>query len=85
MTRATVKHPKDRKRGDAVLLTGKQARQIVTLLGKLQDSLESAIDSCLLEGETQPRDARLKPFVKHDRRDWKRAEDLIKTLTQVSA
>lgn len=56
-------------------LTKKDARQLIRLLGLLQDHLESAIDSALVPGtsEAMPED---QAGVAKDRKDWRLAEAL---------
>jgi hypothetical protein len=56
------------------------ARTMVRLLGLLQDHLESAIESCLLPGATDPGEEH-RLDVARDRRDWRAAETLVKKLT----
>ena len=66
---------------NAVQLTRRDAAALVRLLGELQTHLESAIESGLVPGETEPRE-QYGPDVAADRRTWRRAEDLVMLLTE---
>jgi hypothetical protein len=63
------------------VLEPREAKTLVRLLGELQNDLESSIDSCLLPGQTKPRNRSLAASVARDRRMWKEAEELIAKLT----
>lgn len=60
-------------------ISKRDARSLLQLLGLLQDHLESAIESSLLPGITEPmpEDAH---NVLLDRRDWRAAERMVKKL-----
>jgi hypothetical protein len=63
-----------------VTLTRRQAAAVIRLLGTLQTHLESAIESCLVEGESEPRDESDRESVAEDRREWKEAEAIIQAI-----
>lgn len=60
-------------------LTRRERRQLVTLLGKLQTHLESAIESSILPNTDKAQHG-YKRIVAQDRKDWRAAEDWIKRL-----
>lgn len=66
-----------------VHLTAAQARRCVRLLGEYQTNLEELIESVLLPGETQPREAGMRALNARDRKRWREAEDLVKVLSEV--
>ncbi len=73
-----------------VMVTQKDARALVRLLGVLQTHLESAIEASLVPGAvtliapgtSDVPDPADRPAVAKDRRDWRAAEDLIMKLTK---
>ena len=67
--------------GRALELSERDARRLARLLGHLQDYLEGAIESCLLNGESQPRELHLRPAVAKDRRLWREAEEFVARFT----
>lgn len=65
----------------SIVLTKKERRTAIRLLGLLQTHLESAIEShTLMDGAIQPNDPIAAENVPIDRRDWKQAEGLVKKL-----
>lgn len=65
----------------SIVLTKKERRSAIRLLGLLQEHLESAIESSTLkDGTIQPNDPIAAKNVPIDRRDWKAAEGLVKKL-----
>lgn len=63
-----------------ITLTDHERRSVIRLLGKFQDHLESAIETNIAPGETEPREPWLKPIIAQDRRDWWDAEKLVRRL-----
>ena len=67
----------------SIVLTKKERRLAIRLLGLLQGHLESAIEShTLADGTIQPNDPIAAQNVPIDRRDWKKAEGLVKVLSE---
>jgi hypothetical protein len=68
-------------------ITPREKRQLIQLLGLLQDHLESAIESTLVPGtnEPDPADEVTVSDVWRDRQVWKQAEGMISKLSQRTA
>lgn len=65
------------------ILTLRDRRQLVRLLGLLQDHLESAIESCLVPGTSEPMANTDEAInVECDRRDWRAAEKWVGKLSK---
>lgn len=65
-----------------VTLTAPEVNRVVDLLGKYQGLLEVSIDAVLREGERDAYDPTDQPQLDQDRRDWKKAEAIVKLLTR---
>lgn len=65
-----------------ITLSKAEVSQLIRLLGVLQTSLESSIEtSCIAGTKTpDPRDVNAAHNVRLDRRDWKQAEEMVKKL-----
>lgn len=71
-----------RARSSGMNLSRTQTRQLVTLIGHLQDYLESEIEShTLRDGSIPVNDKTAVAIVGAARRDWKRAEQWVKLLS----
>ena len=68
-------------------ITPRDRRQLINLLGLLQDHLESAIESSLVPGTNQPdpADEAAVLDVFRDRHTWKQAEVMIQKLSYKTA
>lgn len=63
------------------VLTRRDARTLVRLLGVLQTYLESAIETNTVDGRAMPGDAYTEGLLRMDRRDWRLAEDMVLKLS----
>ena len=73
-----------RDRHELAVLTKRERKELVRLLGILQDHLESAIDSSLIGGTRLPMHGAERE-VARDRKDWRTAEDWVMKLTRPAA
>jgi hypothetical protein len=60
-------------------LTQSERKQLIRLLGLLQDHLESSIETALIAGTSEPAPED-EPGVREDRENWKLAERWVKWL-----
>jgi hypothetical protein len=64
----------------ALSLSRREVVTLIRLLGKLQDHLESAIESCMVPGTNKVSDLWEKRGVAIDRKDWRQAETFVSKL-----
>ena len=70
-----------------MILTQRDTYRLISLLGLLQDHLESAIESSLVPGTNEPDPAEENSVldVRRDRHTWKQAEAMIQKLSEATA